>query len=419
LKFLLATVVKVFQNRKMAALLLLGFSSGLPLYLTSDTLQAWLTIEQVDLKTIGFATLLSFPYTLKFLWAPLIDRFSLPFLDRRRSWIAITQFLLGLGLLGMSFQSPRLSLPLLAGFAVVVAFLSATQDIVFDAYRTDVLEEQEVGNGAAIGVFGYRIALLVTNGLALILADHLGWPLVYRLLALLMMAGIPLTFWAPKIKKYQPPESLIEAVILPLREFFMRSGWGRGIAIISFVILYKFGDYLASRMATAFLLKTGFSQSEIGVYKGVLGFAALTLGVLISSIFLKRLGINRCLWIFGGLQAVSNLAYFALAVVGKSYPLVVTSICIENFCAGLGTAAFVAFLISQCDPRYSATQYALLSSLMTFGSTVVASPAGAIAERSGWPLFFAITTIAAIPGLLLLPVFAPWNAKTTQSSMGI
>jgi MFS transporter, PAT family, beta-lactamase induction signal transducer AmpG len=412
-------VVKVFQNRKMAALLLLGFSSGLPLYLTSDTLQAWLTIEQVDLKTIGFATLLSFPYTLKFLWAPLIDRFSLPFLDRRRSWIALTQFLLGLGILGMSFQSPRFGLPLLAGIAVVVAFLSATQDIVFDAYRTDVLEEQEVGNGAAIGVFGYRIALLVTNGLALILADHLGWPLVYRLLALLMMAGIPITFWAPKIKKNQPPESLTEAVILPLREFFVRSGWGRGMAIISFVILYKFGDYLASRMATTFLLKIGFSQSEIGFYKGVLGFAALTLGVLISSIFLKRLGINRCLWIFGGLQAVSNLAYFSLALVGKSYPLVVTSICIENFCAGLGTAAFVAFLISQCDPRYSATQYALLSSLMTFGSTVVASPAGAIAQTSGWPIFFAITTVAAIPGLLLLPVFAPWNAKTPQSSMGI
>jgi MFS transporter, PAT family, beta-lactamase induction signal transducer AmpG len=418
-KFSLATVFKAFQNRKMAALLLLGFSSGLPLYLTGDTLQAWLTIEHIDLKTIGFATLLGFPYTLKFLWAPLIDRFSLPFLDRRRSWIALTQFLLGLGILGMSFQSPRSEVPLLAGFAVVVAFLSATQDIAFDAYRTDVLEAQEVGNGAAIGVFGYRIALLVTNALALILADHLGWPLVYRLLALLMIAGIPITFWAPQIKRNQPPESLTEAVILPLREFFVRSGWGRGIAIINFVILYKFGDYLASRMATTFLLKIGFSQTEIGFYKGGLGFAALTLGVLVSSIFLKRLGINRCLWIFGGLQAVSNLAYFALAVVGKSYPLVVASICIENFCAGLGTAAFVAFLISQCDPRYSATQYALLSSLMTFGSTVVASPAGVIAQSSGWPSFFAITTVAAIPGLLLLPVFAPWNAKPTQSSMGI
>lgn len=397
----------------MVALLLLGFSSGLPYYLTSDTLQAWLTVENLDLKTIGFAGLVGLPYTLKFLWAPFIDRFSLPFLDRRRSWIALTQLFLALGILGMSFQSPRLGLPLLTGFAVIVAFLSATQDIVFDAYRTDVLAEQEVGSGAAIGVFGYRIALLFTSSLAFILADWLGWPQVYRLLALLMIAGIPVTFWASRIKKSQPPESLAEAVILPLSEFFMRSGLGRGIAIVGFVILYKFGDYLASRMATTFLLKISFSQREIGIYKGGLGFAALTLGVLVSTIFLKRLGTNRCLWIFGGLQAISNLAYFTLALVGKSYPLVVTSICIENFCAGLGTSAFVAFLISQCDPRYSATQYALLSSLMTFGSTVVAAPAGAIAQSSGWPSFFAITTVAAIPGLLLLPVFAPWNAPKT------
>lgn len=403
----------------MAALLLLGFSSGLPLFLTSKTLQAWMSKEGVDLGAIGLFSLVGLPYSLKFIWSPLLDRFVPPFLGRRRGWLIVTQAALIVAIAFMFFQQPKQALQLLAINAILIAFFSASQDIAFDAYRTDVLEPLEMGAGAALTVLGYRIALIVTGSFAFIFADYLPWQTVYLLMSALMAIGLFTSFWAPEPKKQEtPPASLIDAFSLPFAEFFQRSGVVRGFLILLFIVLYKLGDALVNNMATPFLLPNtglGFSQTEIGAIQGGMGLLATIVGALAGGSILSKIGINRALWVFGGLQAVSNLAYFVLAQVGKNYSWLVITINIENFCAGLGTAAFVAFLMSLCNPRFSATQYALLSSLMAVSRDILVAPAGNLAKATGWSMFFLISIVAAIPGLLLLPVFAPWNSPPAST----
>jgi PAT family beta-lactamase induction signal transducer AmpG len=407
--------MQVFQSRKMAALLFLGFSSGLPFLLTSQTLQAWMSIEGVDLGAIGLFSLVALPYSLKFIWSPLLDRFVPPFFGRRRGWLVLTQGVLILAIAAMALQHPKQSLQLLAINALLIAFLSASQDIAFDAYRTDVLEPLEMGAGAAVAVLGYRIALIITGWLAFRLADRVPWPTVYLIMSVLMAIGLFTSFWAPEPReKERPPASLADAVRLPFIEFFQRSGLLRGILILLFIVLYKFGDALVNNMSTPFLLPNtglGFSQTEIGDIRGGMGLLATIVGTLAGGAILSKIGINRSLWVFGVLQAVSNLAYFVLAQIGKNYSFLVITINIENFCAGLGTAAFVAFLMSLCNQRFSATQYALLSSLMALSRDILVAPAGTLAKATGWPLFFLISIVAALPGLLLLPVFAPWNPR--------
>jgi PAT family beta-lactamase induction signal transducer AmpG len=409
------SVLQLFQSRKMAALLFLGFASGLPYNLTRDTLSAWITVEGLKLSTVGwFVGLANAPATLKFLWSPLVDRFVPPFLGRRRGWMVLTQLALIVAIAGMALQKPAQALQLLAINAIAIAFLSATQDIAIDAYRTDVLEEREVGAGVAISVMGYRIALLLTGALALRWAEQFSWSVVYLLIAALMGIGLLSAIWAPEPVSDDAesrPETLWDAVYLPFMDFFQRSGILRGAFILVFIVLYKLGDYLAANMTTPFLVKTGFSLSAIGDIKGGMGLVATIVGGLAGGAILSKIGINRSLWVFGGLQAVSNLAYFSLALVGRSYPLMVLTVNIENFCAGLGTAGFLGFLMSLCNPRFSATQYALLSSLMAVSREVFASPGGAIAQSTGWPLFFFLTFLVALPGLFLLPVFAPWNPR--------
>jgi PAT family beta-lactamase induction signal transducer AmpG len=409
------SLLQVFQSRKMAALLFLGFASGLPLFLTSKTLQAWMSIEGVNLGAIGLFSLVGLPYSLKFIWSPLIDRFVPPFLGRRRGWLVLMQGALLVAIAAMALQQPRQALQLLAINALLIAFFSASQDIAFDAYRTDVLEPLEMGAGAAIAVLGYRIALIVTGSLAFILADHIPWPTVYLLMSGLMAIGLFTSIWAPEPRNPRtPPASLADAVSLPFIEFFQRSGLVRGLLILLFIVLYKLGDALVNNMSTPFLLpKTGlgFSQTEIGAIQGGMGLLATIVGTLAGGAILSKIGINRSLWVFGGLQAVSNLAYFVLALVGKNYSFLVLTINIENFCAGLGTAAFVAFLMSLCNPSFSATQYALLSSLMAVSRDILVAPAGTLAKATGWPLFFLISIVTALPGLLLLPIFAPWNSR--------
>ena len=403
----------------MAALLFLGFASGLPLFLTSKTLQAWMSVEDVNLGAIGLFSLVGLPYSLKFIWSPLLDRFVPPFLGRRRGWLLLTQGALILAIAAMALQQPRQALQFLAINAVLIAFVSASQDIAFDAYRTDVLEKWEMGAGAAVAVLGYRIALLLTGSLALILADRIPWSTVYLLMSVLMALGLFTSVWAPEPKDQErPPASLADAMSLPFIEFFQRSGELRGVLILLFIVLYKFGDALVNNMSTPFLLsKTGlgFSQTDIGTIQGGMGLLATIVGTLAGGAILSKIGINRSLWVFGALQAVSNLAYFVLAQVGKNYSMLVLTINIENFCGGLGTAAFVAFLMSLCNPRFSATQYALLSSLMAVSRDILVAPAGTLAKATGWPVFFLISIVAALPGLLLLPVFAPWNAPLTPT----
>jgi MFS transporter, PAT family, beta-lactamase induction signal transducer AmpG len=405
------SLVQVFGSRKMATLLFLGFSSGLPLLLIGNTLKAWMTVEQVDLAAIGWFSLASLPYSLKFLWSPFLDRFSIPFLGRRRGWLVVTQLALVVAIAIMGFQQPKQALQLLAINAIVIAFLSATQDIAADAYRTDVLEKLEMGAGAAVFILGYRIALLVAGALALILADRIPWSSVYLFMAGTMVVGIFATLLAPEPQEISPPASLTDAVVLPFQEFFQRRGVIQAFLVLLFITLYKLGDALLSNMTTPFLLQVGFTKTDIGAIQVGMGLIATIVGALAGGAILSRIGINRSLWVFGILQAVSNFAYLSLAYTGKNYQAMVLAINIEQFCGGLGTAAFVAFLMSLCNQKFSATQYALLSSLMAVSRDILASPGGAIAQSTGWPLFFIITIIAAVPGLLLLPIFAPWNPQ--------
>ena len=340
-----------------------------------------------------------------------MDWFTLPFLGRRRGWLITLQIGLLIAIACMGLQQPKQALQLLAINAVAIAFLSATQDIAADAYRTDVLENLEMGAGAAVYVLGYRIALLLTGSLALILADIIPWTSVYLLLSLGMILGIIATLFAPEPKEISPPESLAAAVILPFGEFFQRQGVVQAVLILLFIVLYKLGDSFVNNMSTPFLLQTGFTQTDIGAIQGGMGLIATIVGTLTGGAILSRIGLNRSLWLFGALQAFSNLAYLLLAQVGKNYQILILTINIENFCAGLGTAAFVAFLMHKCNQRYSATQYALLSSFMAVSRDILVAPAGSLAKSTGWPLFFVISIIAALPGLLLLPFFAPWNPK--------
>jgi PAT family beta-lactamase induction signal transducer AmpG len=268
-----------------------------------------------------------------------------------------------------------------------------------------------MGAGAAVFVLGYRVALLLTGSLALILADRIAWSSVYLFMSVGMGLGIIATLFAPEPKEINPPTSLTEAVILPFGEFIQRQGLVQAILTLLFIVLYKLGDSFVNNMSTPFLLQTGFTQTDIGAIQGGMGLIATIVGTLAGGAFLSKIGLNRSLWVFGALQAVSNLAYLILAQVGKNYQFLLLTINIENFCAGLGTAAFVAFLMSMCNQRYSATQYALLSSFMAVSRDILVAPAGSLAKSTGWPLFFVISIFAAVPGLLLLPLFAPWNPK--------
>lgn len=387
----------------MAPLLVLGFASGLPLALTGGTLQAWATVAGVSLQDIGFLTLVGTAYTLKFLWAPLVDRYVPPLLGRRRGWMLLTQVLLGLGIAGMGLLSPDRALLPLALLAVLVAFLSATQDIAFDAYSTDVLHKEERGGGAAVKVLGYRIAMLVSGGLALILADGwLGWSRMYVLMGGLMLLCVLATLWAPEPERPAPaPRSLGEAVVKPLYEFFSRPG---ALAVLLLIVLYKLGDAFAGALSTTFLLRgAGFSPTEVGTVNKVLGLVATIIGALAGGGILARLGLYRALMLFGILQAVSNLGYWLVALFPHSLALMAAAVGFENLCGGLGTAAFVALLMALCKREFSATQFALLSALSAVGRTYLAGPlTPVLVEQMGWASFFLVTVLIALPGLALL-----------------
>ena len=400
MKFDISPYIQVFRRRSIAVITFLGFSSGIPLALTSGTLQAWMTVVGVDLRTIGIFALVGLPYTVKFLWAPFMDRFIPPWLGRRRGWIIMTQLCLVTSISAMAFSSPRQT-PLLAALALMVAFASASQDIVIDAYRTDVLHEQERGIGAAVYVMGYRIAMLVSGALALVLSDHIGWRNTYLLMAGAMCAGIISTFLGPEPEeKVVPPRSLAEAVWGPLKNYFSRNS---AISLLLLIVLYKLGDAYAGTLTTAFLIRgVGFSVSEVGTINKGLGFASLIVGAIFGGTLMVRLRLFRSLLIFGILQAVSNLSFMFLAWLGKSYGMLIFTVAFENFSGGMGTAAFVSLLMAMCNHRYTATQYALLSSLAAIGRIFIAPTSGYLVESIGWASFFFITFLTALPGLWLL-----------------
>ena len=411
------SATRVYTQPKMAALIFLGFASGLPFYLTSTTLQAWMTQANVDLTTIGIFSLVGLPYSLKFLWAPLLDRYVPPFLGRRRGWLVITQVMLLVGIAAMSLHDPRLGLQALAFNAIFIAFFSATQDVAGDAYRTDVLHHREMGAGAAIWVLGYRIALLLTGALAFVLADRMPWPTVYLLLSALMLVGIIAAFLAPEpLLDDAPPRSLADAVILPFNEFFTRSGIFRGFLVLLFIILYKYSDSLVAVMGTPFLIQTGYTQTEIGVIRGGAGLISTIVGVIAGGAVLAKIGINRTLWIVAILLALSNLGYYALSVMAQNRTWLLGVIIVENFIAGLATAAMLAFMMMMCNKRFSATQFALLSSLVAASRDILTAPSGGVADATGWPTFFVVTILAGIPALLMLPFIAPWTRENPIGS---
>jgi PAT family beta-lactamase induction signal transducer AmpG len=401
----------VFRDRNLAVILLLGFASGLPIALVGSTLQAWLTVEGVSLATIGFITLAGIPYTWKFLWAPLMDRFIPPFLGRRRGWLVVTQAGIVAGLVAMAFCPPSTSIVLLGALALFVAFMSASQDIAVDAYRTDIALPEQRGLVAALGVLGYRIAMLTSGALALVLAagsgwiGGLGWSNTYLVMAGLMGIGAAAALWGREPEAAAPPPRTLEqAVVEPLREFFSRPGaW----AMLALIILYKLGDAFAVSLSTAFLIRgAGFSPDDVGYVNKGMGLAATIVGVLFGGTIMVRLGLYRSLMLYGVLQAISNLMYMWLALAGKDYLLLVATVGFDNLAGGMGTAAFVALLMALCDHRFTATQYALLSALSAFGRVYVGPAAGYATDPAylgmAWPTFFFWTFVVALPGLALL-----------------
>lgn len=388
-------------NRRLGVMLTLGFASGLPLALSGSTLQAWLATTSVDITTIGLFSLVGLPYTLKFLWSPVMDRFVPPFLGRRRGWMVVTQVLLMGLIVAAGTVSPEHAVLLLGVIAISIAFASASQDIAIDAYRTDLLHAEERGFGAALSVTGYRIAMLVSSGLALIVADYAGWTVTYWSMALLLLIGVATSIRGPEPTwQPAPPASIEQAVVTPFREFLSRDG---AVALLVFVVLYKLGDAFAGTLTTAFLLRgLDFSLTEVGVINKWMGLSATILGGLGGGALMFRYGLYRCLLWFGILQALTNLGFMVLSVVGKSYVGMVIVIAAENLAGGMGTAAFVALLIALCDHRYSATQFALLSALSAVGRVFIGPPAGLLVESVGWTWFFAATFVVALPGLVLL-----------------
>ncbi|MBV8802121.1 MAG: MFS transporter [Gammaproteobacteria bacterium] len=389
------------NNRRIVAVLIMGFSSGLPLALTGATLQAWYTKAGVNILNIGVLTLIGIPYTFKFLWAPLLDRFVPPFLGRRRGWLLITQMALCLLLLVLTFFNPLTQSKIMGVIALIIAFLSASQDIAYDAYRTDILLPTERGLGAAALAFGYRMAMIVSGGLALVLADHVGWKLTYQFMAAVMFFLGMITLFIPEVKNgINAPSSFIAAIIEPFKNAWKKD---RIILILLFVVLYKIGDALALSLMSSFLLRElAFSLTQIGLIFKTVGLLATLIGAFLGGFILLRISLFQALLWFGLLQAFSNLMFMLLAYVGKNELLMVSSIFIEQCCSGMSTTAFVAFLMSLCDSRYTATQYAIFSALAAVGRVFLGPIAAIMIERVGWAHFFGWTTIACFPGLILL-----------------
>jgi len=415
-------IFRIYFTKKMLLMLVLGFASGMPLALTSSTLAAWMVTEGVDIKTIGIFSLVGLPYAFKFLWSPLLDRYVPPFLGRRRGWMLITQLALIVTIATMGFFSPA-SRPLtVALWAVALAFFSASQDIVLDAYRTEYLAPDERGAGAGIWIMGYRLALLVSGALALILSDHISWRSVYIIMGLVMSGGVIATFLCPdpardrpRQQPATPPQSLREAVVQPFVEFFRRPG---AVEILLFVILYKLGDVAAAQMTTPFILQhIGFSRTELGaIFKGF-GMAATILGGIIGGALMTKWELRRSLLIFGILQGVSTISFVLLEFTGRRLWALSVVIGVENITGGMGTAAYTALLMGLCNTRFTATQYALLSSLMAVSRYLTGAPTGFLVVAVGWVWFFVICTALAIPGLLLLWRYDNWanGGKKTAS----
>ncbi len=433
---------KVYADRRVLSILFFGFASGLPLALTIGTLFMWLAEVGVNKTTIGLFALAGTPYTLKFLWAPLVDRMPIPYLTgwlgRRRGWILLAQLVLMATILGLGGTNPVAQPGLTAFLALSVAFWSATQDIAIDAYRVEILEERQYGAGAATIVLGYRIGMLVSGAGALYLATYVSWSATYGIMAGFMIVGMVTVLLNPEPSVRKSRESVEQerriaaylesrpdlkgnkakvlawiygAVISPFADFIGRRGW---LVILLFILLYKFGDALAGVMTMPFYVELGFTKIQVANITKIFGMAAIIIGAVIGGVMVDRLGILKSLFVCGILQMFSNLMFAVLAMVGHDLRVLTLAIAVENLSGGMGTAAFVAYLSSLCNVAYTATQYALLTSFMAFGRTVLTSSGGWLADQMDWVSFFVLTTVAALPGLLLLVGIARRFAAPTD-----
>ncbi len=399
-------------NRRMLICVFTGFSSGLPLYILINLVPAWLRTEHVDLKSIGLFALIQLPYTWKFLWSPVLDRYALPMLGRRRGWMLVTQLALLASVPAFGQLHPQQDLWAIAYLAAAVAFFSASQDIVLDAYRREILPDVELGLGNAIHVNAYRVSTLVPGALALVLADHLPWDSVYVITALFMLPGIALTLAVDEPRTAgAAPRTLAEAVVEPFREFVHRRGWREAALVLAFIFLYKLGDSMATALATPFYIDMGFTKTEIGLVAKNAGLWPAIFGGLVGGIWMLRIGINRGLWLFGVVQVVSILGFAWLAHANRADTVLLAFVIgFEALGVGLGAAAFTAYIARATDPRYTATQFALFTSLAAVPRTVVNASTGWMVEQTGWFTFFLICTALALPGMVLLLRVAPWNA---------
>jgi MFS transporter, PAT family, beta-lactamase induction signal transducer AmpG len=407
-------------NRRMLICVFTGFSSGLPLYLLINLLPAWLRSEGVDLRSIGLFALIQLPFTWKFLWAPLLDRYTPPFLGRRRGWMLATQVVLLVSIPAFGALRPQLDLWTIAYLATTVALFAATQDIVLDAYRRELLPDAELGLGNAIHVQAYRVSSLVPGALALVLADHFPWQTVFVVTALFMLPGMVNTLLISEPAQARPaPRTLAEAVVEPFHEFITRAGWQRALLILAFIFLYKLGDSMATALATPFYLDMGFSKSEIGLIAKNAGLGASVLGGLLGGLWMLKVGINRGLWLFGVVQVASILGFAWLAYVHEADRVLLAAvIAFEALGVGLGTAAFTAFIARTTDRRYTATQFALFTSLASVPRALVNATTGWLVEQTGWFVFFLLCTMLALPGMALLLKVAPWNDPAPSSGEG-
>ncbi len=400
-------------NRRMLTCIFTGFSSGLPLYLLINLVPAWLRTEQVDLKAIGLFALIGLPYTWKFLWSPLLDRYAVPMLGRRRGWMLVMHAALLLAIPALGLLDPKADIWTIAYLAAGIAFFSASLDVALDAFRREILHDEELGLGNSIHVNAYRISALVPGSLALIMADHLPWSTVFGVVALFMLPGVAMTLVVKEPASIgKAPRTLRAAVVEPFREFINRNGWRQAFWVLAFIFLYKIGDSMATALATPFYLDMGFTKTQIGVVAKSSGLIASIAGGMIGGLLMVRIGINRGLWLFGFAQLVTILGFAWLAVIGEpNVSILGVVIAMEAFGVGLGTVAFVAYIARTTDPRYTATQLALFTSLAAVPRTVVNASTGWIVEQTGWFSFFLLCTALGVPGMILLLKVAPWTEK--------
>ena len=407
--------------RRLGAVSAEGFASGAPNSGLGEVLPIWLATHGVPVELIGLLPLAGLPYAIKFLWAPLLDRWPIPWPDRRRGWIALLQLLLGLSIASLALLQPSTNPRTLAAIglvALLVAVLSATQDIVIDAYRTDLLLQQERGAGAAANSLGFRGGTLILGSGALLIAGGAGYPLAFGAAGLLMLLVIPCTLAAPSLPPLaQPVGNLRQAVLGPVRDFLARTGGRRALQILALVLLYRLPDGLLAPMGGPFLVAEGLSEGQIGLIKSALGVVATMVGVVIGGVLFGRLGMNRSLWLFGIAGAAGNIAYWLVARgEGASLQAVAGAVLLENLSSGLVGTAFVALLMSLCNPRFSATQYALLSGVYAISSKVLAAPSGLLVKLMGWEHFFLLSAAAAVPAFLLMVVVTPWSEEQARGA---